>query len=144
MIERSVTVGIPPDAAFRVWTERVHLWWPPSHHMSGDPTGVIAFEPAAGGRFYERTSDGREFDYGRVLAWQPGALLRYAFFPGSGPEHPTEVEVRFTPTEAGTRVDVEHRAGRMAPESFERTAVRFRTSWEITSRAFATHIEESP
>ena len=54
----------------------------------------------------EETGEG--FDFGRIKAWEPGKrlLLDYLIHDGG---HVTEVEVRFEPTEGGTRVVLEHR-----------------------------------
>ena len=51
---------------------------------------------------------GEGFDFGRIKAWEPGKrlLLDYLIHDGG---HDTEVEVRFEPTEGGTRVVLEHR-----------------------------------
>lgn len=135
MIDKSIVVRVGTDRAFTSWHENVHLWWPRGHHISGDASGVMVFEAHAGGRFYERTEDGREFDYGEIVDFEPHALLRYTFFLGTGAAHPTLVEVRFTAIEQGTRVDVRHHA-HAAGERFAQTAKIFHASWERTLASF--------
>ena len=72
----------------------------------------------AGGRLMTRLPSGREFEIGKVLAWAPGALLRFSWRPASvAPDHATEVEVRFEPVGDETRVTVEHRGWDGVPQA---------------------------
>jgi len=73
-------------------------------------------EPFVGGRWFERTADGTETDWGRVLVWEPPhrLVLTWQISPGwsyePGPVLASEIEVRFTAESGGrTRVDFEHR-----------------------------------
>ena len=143
MIHKSVVVAVPPERAFASWHRNIHLWWPPGHHVSGDPAGRMVLEPKQGGRFYERAPDGTEHDYGQVLVFEAPHRLVYSFFLGTGRALPTEVEVCFTAVDDGTRVDVTHRPGR-AGDAFGRTAPRFRASWDHTLAAFAAHLRPEP
>ena len=61
-----------------------------------------------GGRLVEvhDVKTGAGFEVGRVLAWEPGALLRFEFRGRDfAPGERTEVEVRFQAEGAGTRLD---------------------------------------
>ncbi len=135
MIERDIVVGVDVERAFAAWTERIGLWWPPGHRMSGDPKGALALEAGVGGRLYERATDGREFDYGVVLEWEPPVRLRHSFFPGTGRDDATEVEIRFEAVAEGTRVRVRHRAAGSA--KFPKTAAIFERNWGTMLDAFA-------
>lgn len=137
MIDKEIVVAVAPSRAFLAWTRRIGMWWPPGHRMSGSTDGDLAFEERVGGRLFERTPDGREFDYGVVLEWDPPACLRHSFFPGTGRDQPTEVEVRFVAVEGGTRVEVRHRAAGSA--AFPKTAAVFERNWEVVLAAFAEH-----
>jgi len=55
-------VACDPAHAFELWATRASLWWPHSHSRSGDPDLTVTFEPRAGGRIFERTPDGKEYD----------------------------------------------------------------------------------
>ncbi|MCR5880745.1 SRPBCC domain-containing protein [Phenylobacterium sp. J367] len=83
--------------------------------------GRLAFEGGEGGRLTETLANGKVFEIGRVLAWEPPARLvfswRQANFP---PELSTEVEVRFEAVGAETRVSVEHRGFDQVPEGAAR------------------------
>lgn len=53
------------------------MWWPRGHTASGDADAGVVLEPRAGGRIYERTSDGREVDWGEITLWDPPRRLGY-------------------------------------------------------------------
>jgi uncharacterized protein YndB with AHSA1/START domain len=138
-VEQSIVVRVDPEDAFRAWTDRVALWWPPDHRISGDPDGEMVMEAREGGRFFERTSDGRELDYGRVIECSPPERLRYAFFLGGGKDSPTSVIVTFTAIAEGTRVDVHHDVGEMPQERFDQAVTRFRGGWSKVAAAFTAY-----
>jgi uncharacterized protein YndB with AHSA1/START domain len=88
-------VQAPPAHAFEMWTRRCATWWPPRHTVSGDPAAIV-FEPRAGGRIFERASDGEEHDWGSVIDWEPPARVRYRWHIFFDPSEATEVEVTFS------------------------------------------------
>jgi uncharacterized protein YndB with AHSA1/START domain len=115
-VTRSVVVPLQPDAAFALFTDRFTEWWPKdSHHVLDAPAADAFLEPREGGRWYERTEDGAECDWGRVLEIdRPNRLLlawqltpKFEFDPD--PDAATHVEVTFEPEGDGTRVTLEHR-----------------------------------
>jgi uncharacterized protein YndB with AHSA1/START domain len=115
-VRRSITVNAAPERAFEVFTAGLSTWWPlESHHIGKADAAEAVIEPRAGGRWFERGVDGSECDWGFVTAWEPPHRLllawhltpEYEFDPD--PAHATEVEIRFTPTDGGTLVELEHR-----------------------------------
>jgi uncharacterized protein YndB with AHSA1/START domain len=115
-INGTVTVGVPVDHAFRVFTESFDSWWPAQYHIGSADLAEAIIEPREGGRWYERGVDGSECDWGRVLAWEPPNRLVVTWqINGSweydpDPGHASEIEVRFAADGPGqTRVDLEHR-----------------------------------
>lgn len=141
MIERQITVAVSPDTAFRVWTERVSLWWPKGHNPFGDPKATLHMDAGVGGRFFARNASGEERDIGRVLLWGPPDHLQMSFYMGTGPAHPTQLDVTFIATESGTRVEVKHIAGTAGDERFNNVAVRFQAAWTQVTEAFQTALE---
>jgi hypothetical protein len=104
------TVACDAGTAFSVWTERVSLWWPADHTVSHGGGLEVRFEPGVGGRIFERTASGQEFDWGWVTRWEPPQRLAYKWHLGVEPQQATEVEVTFAETPDGmTQVDIEHR-----------------------------------
>jgi len=78
--------------------------------MSGERGLEIVFEPRVGRRIFERTADGREFEWGEITAWEPPARLGYRWSIATTPEDATDVEIRFhRDGESATRVEIEHR-----------------------------------
>lgn len=104
---RACSLRVPPDHAFRVFTEEIGAWWPlPTHGTFGEAAGSVAF---VDGRLVEQSADGREAEWGRVLAWEPPSRLVFTWHPGTTADDASEVEVRFEPDPHGTRVVLEHR-----------------------------------
>jgi uncharacterized protein YndB with AHSA1/START domain len=115
-INGTVTVAVPVEQAFRIFTESFTTWWPADYHIGGADLAEAIIEPEVGGRWYERGVDGSECDWGRVLTWEPPSRLvvtwqingHWQYDPD--PAHASEIEVRFTPDgPTRTRVDLEHR-----------------------------------
>ena len=115
-IHATITVSVPIERAFGVFTDSFNTWWPPEYHIGQADIAEAVLEPREGGRWYERGVDGSECEWGRVLAWEPPHRLvvtwqingHWQYDPD--PEHASEIEVRFT--EDGPRqttVELEHR-----------------------------------
>jgi uncharacterized protein YndB with AHSA1/START domain len=103
-------VEAPQRHAFDVYTRGIDRWWPASHTHTGRSDLLIVLEGRAGGRIFERTPDGEEFDWGRVQVWEPPSRLMYSWHLRRDPAEWTEVEVLFRPvSEDATRVEIEHR-----------------------------------
>lgn len=107
-----------PERALEAFVGDIAIWWQPSGLFQTTPRapGRLAFEPELGGRFTETLGNGKVFEIGRILAWEPPGRLvfswRQASFP---PELTTEVEVCFEGAGDETRVSVEHRGFDQVP-----------------------------
>ena len=114
----ALRVKATPERAFAVFTQEIGDWWRPSGLFQTTPRapGRLAFEPGEGGRLTETLANGKVFEIGKVLAWEPPARLlfswRQASFP---PDLHTEVEVWFEAVGEETRVSVEHRGFHQVP-----------------------------
>lgn len=114
-VRKTVTVAAPLALCFEVFTARIETWWPmASHHIGEADCAAVVIEPVPGGRWFERGVDGRECDWGRVLAWDAPNRILLAWQLSAAwsfdPSLRTEIEVRFTALDATTtRVDLEHR-----------------------------------
>lgn len=104
---RSVTVPVPPAEAFRIYTQWPAKWLPPEHMFIRDPQS-ITMEPWAGGRFYERGTDGTEITRGTIVEWAPPGRLAVTWRIGPGwqpifdDEHASVIVVEFNPAGADT------------------------------------------
>lgn len=111
----ALRVRATPERAFTVFTQEIGDWWRPNTMFQTTPRapGRLAFE---GGRLIETLANGKVFEIGRVLAWEPPLRLifswRQASFP---PDLHTEVEVLFEAVGDETRVSVEHRGFHQVP-----------------------------
>jgi uncharacterized protein YndB with AHSA1/START domain len=103
----SFDIACPAPHAFAVWTTRISVWWPKGHSTSGDPDTVVQLEARAGGRIFERTTDGREIEWGTITEWEPPRRLRYRWHIGRDAAHSTDVEITFVATgDDTTRLEI--------------------------------------
>ena len=138
----SFDVACDADHAFATWTQRITLWWPPDHTVSGSPEAVV-LEGLIGGRIYERTAHGDEHDWGVVTAWRPPVLVGYRWYLGGDADRATDVAIRFVPLDAqATRVEIEQsgweRLGAAAGELRDRN----RSGWESLMPHFRAAVGE--
>jgi len=136
LVHKQVTVRCSREHAFRTWIEQINLWWPTGHRKHPGSTMVLEGQP--GGRLVERGPGGAEFDFGLIRDWEPPARMVLAWFPGTGPSRPTEVEITFVSLSDGawTRIDVVHRQGAPLEEG----------EWPIKAALYArswTHVLEA-
>jgi uncharacterized protein YndB with AHSA1/START domain len=127
-VRANVTVEIPQEKAFEVFTAGFDSWWPRTHHTGETEPEEFLIELRPEGRCYERAPDGTECDWGRVLVVDAPERFVFAwhldpdFKHDADPKMATEVEVRFIaegPTT--TRVELEHRGlERFGAEAGER------------------------
>ncbi|MDY7541329.1 MULTISPECIES: SRPBCC domain-containing protein [unclassified Cryobacterium] len=97
------------DHAFHVWTSRIDAWWPRDHTASGEPSARVTIEPRMGGRIFERTIDGAEYEWGEITAWNPTEHFGYLWHLRRDRSDGTDVSIRFTEIDpTTTRVDIRH------------------------------------
>jgi uncharacterized protein YndB with AHSA1/START domain len=105
----SFEVAGPPDRAFALWTDRIDTWWPSDHTVTGRDDARVVLESGVGGRIFERTPDGDEYDWGEVTVWDPPARLDYLWHLRRDRGDATEVSVRFVAQDdRTTRIEIEH------------------------------------
>ena len=125
-------------------------WWPEDHHLLEGELGEMIFEPRAGGRIYDRATDGRECTWARVLTYEPPDRVVFTWDITTSweietdAERTSEVEVRFI-AESGsrTRVELEHRHLERHGEGWEgmQSAVASPGGWPKTLEAFAARVD---
>jgi uncharacterized protein YndB with AHSA1/START domain len=114
----SLRIAAPRDLAFAVFTDEIDAWWRHGKRYRLGEASVMRLEPGVGGRLVEtvkRKSGEREYEMGRITAWEPPARLviewRAVNFGASDPS--TEVEIQFERaighSGEGTLVTLEHR-----------------------------------
>lgn len=149
-IAGKVTVNVPVEQAFRVFTESFDAWWPHQYHIGQAEVAEVILQPYEGGRWYERGVDGSECDWGRVLVWDPPQRLvltwqisgAWQFDPD--PDHASEIEVRFHPDgPEQTTVEVEHRHfERLVAGHDVREAINGGGGWALLLDGFAKTVAD--
>ena len=136
-LRKSLSVNRGAAEAFSFFTRQAGKWWPlDSHKLANTAAGEKAvdatFEPRAGGRIYETLSDGRQLDWGGVLAFEEGKRLAVRWELGKGRALATEWEVTFTETASGrTRVDLEHRGWEALGEAGAAMRGNYDKGWDF-------------
>jgi hypothetical protein len=80
-LRKVVSVKVPPERAWRVFTEKMGTWWllairPCMIYKVGKAKAAdVVIEPHAGGRWYDRGDNGSTYEWGRVLSWQPHSRI---------------------------------------------------------------------
>jgi hypothetical protein len=137
----SFEVSCGVEHAFAVWTERIGTWWPADHTLSGAPAKIV-LEGRVGGRIYERTTQGKELDWGLVTEWRPPSLLAYRWHLGVGPDSATNVEVTFSVLGPyRTRVQIEQTGWERLGAAAAEQRGRNRTGWESLGPHFRAAAE---
>ncbi len=115
-VHHEIVVDAPIARAFSVFTDDMGSFKPPEHNMLGVEIAETVFEPRAGGRVYDRGTDGSECHWARVLAYEPPdrVVISWDISPRwqieTDLEKTSEVEVRFiAEAPERTRVELEHR-----------------------------------
>lgn len=115
-LKLEVTVDVPVEHAFRVFTEDFDKIKPREHNMLAVDIEQTVFETHEGGRVYDRGVDGSICQWARVLAFEPPHRLVISwdisprFELETDPSRASEVEVTFTAEgEQTTLVRLEHR-----------------------------------
>jgi uncharacterized protein YndB with AHSA1/START domain len=114
----SLRVAASAERAFDVFVGDIGVWWRPHRlfPVTPDGDGHLRFDGRE--RLVAISASGESFEIGRVSAWLRGERLGFSWRPPNfGPEHVTEVEVRFEPLGAETRVTVEHRGWDALPQA---------------------------
>ena len=138
-ISKSIFVKRPVEAAFRHFTADIGRWWPLKEGVSfgGERAHQVFIEGRVGGRFFERYSDGEEFEVGRVTAFEPPARVVFTWRPPTW-SAATEVEVRFA---RGGRRHARHarapRLGGARPRRPARANTGYGKGWDLILSRFA-------
>src|SRR5690554_6093953 len=88
-IRCEIRLDAAPDEVFRRFVD-IGRWWPLPYSWGGADFQTAEIEPRAGGRWFERLTDGAVRDWGAVRAYEEGRLLILSFniSPERQPEPP--------------------------------------------------------
>ena len=142
LIEKEITVPVPPSRAFEVFTADIARWWPVASHSVSSATGDrpqdVVFETHVGGHIYEALPDGTQSIWGRVTECTPGSRLAFTWHPGRPSDQGTRVTIDFAATGSGaTRVTLVH-AGWEALGDADEIWPGYQTGWDhVLGTAYA-------
>jgi len=130
-VEKWVTVNVPVERAFEVFTDEIGTWWPlRTHAVDTERSETVIMESHVGGRLYERSPSGEEHIWGTVVAWEPPSRIVYSWHPGRGEETAQEVEVTFAPEGDSTRVEVRHTGWEKLGDRMEEVVASYDEGWD--------------
>ena len=86
-------------------------------------------EPRVGGHVIETRPDGTDAPWASVTAWEPGRRFALDWHLGRDETEATRLDVTFTGTEAGTRVDLVHDGFDRLAEG-EAMCASYRSGWD--------------
>ena len=143
-VSASITVDVPPERAFHVFTAGIGSWWNPDHHILEAPLKDMVFEQFVGGNIYDLGTDGSECRWSRVLAYEPPERVVFSWDITlqweieTDPSRTSEVEVTFTPDgPQRTTVRLEHRHLDRHGSGWEQMATAVGTGWQDGVQRFA-------
>ncbi|MPV36166.1 SRPBCC domain-containing protein [Georgenia subflava] len=134
-------VTVPSDAgtAFAAFTTDLEKWWPFDEHSVGEVArGRVTFGTAAGEPVTEHLMGGSPETWGTLTRWEPPAVFVMTWHPARPPAMATELEVRFTETADGTRVQLRHTGWEHRQDGG--TARRaYDTGWDMVLGHYVAH-----
>jgi uncharacterized protein YndB with AHSA1/START domain len=137
-IFKRATVALGVEDAFRLFTEGIAEWWPHTTHSVGfDEVESLHFEARPHGRILEVWKDGREFEWGRVVTWEPPARVVFSWKPSPERTAYTEIEVSFVPDGEGTSVELVHRNWANLGDDAAESRMDYDTGWDTVFGAYA-------
>jgi uncharacterized protein YndB with AHSA1/START domain len=138
-VRGSVTVKLPRDEAFRLFTDRIGSWWPLATHSVFHAEAVaVTIEPVVGGRVYESTASGRTSDWGTITVWEPVERVAMTWHPGYEADLATLVEVTFSDAPGGgTQVDLLHTGWEVHGAEAAARAAGYQQGWVPVLEGFA-------
>jgi uncharacterized protein YndB with AHSA1/START domain len=149
-IRKTVRVRASREQAFRVFAARMGTWWNREHSvlqvMGKTAQADVVIEPKVGGRWYEIGADGSEYDWGRVLAWNPPGRLALAWQLTAewqyDPDFETTVEVTFAADGEFTEVTFEHSALERYGEAAMQQREGMDGGWAMLMKGYADAVAE--
>ena len=137
VVRKSVTVDCAVEEAFRIFTADALSWWPVESHSIHQNVSAIVFEPHEGGEVFEVSSDGERGHWATVVDWDPPKRLVLAWNIRRAEAEGTEVEIRFQPDGAGTRVELEHRGWERLADGAVEKRESYDSGWEFVLGRYA-------
>jgi hypothetical protein len=131
-VTKSLVVKQPIAAAFRLFTSEIGRWWPlNTHSVFGEAAKTCVVDEQVSGRIYEVHADGRQAEWGRILAWEPPFLFACSWYPGRDPDSAQELKVIFQAEADGTRVTLIHAGWEQLGEQGMASRANYEHGWDM-------------
>ncbi|MEU4288014.1 SRPBCC domain-containing protein [Kribbella sp. NPDC026596] len=138
---KKIVVPVAVDRAFEVFTAEMSAWWPlPSHSVGEVQARAVRLEGAVGGRIVEYGDDGEIATWGTVSDWDPPKAVSFTWHPGSDPQQAGQVTVSFTPSDAGTEVELVHSGWERRPDA-ARARAGYDTGWDYVLGQYVSSLQ---
>jgi hypothetical protein len=138
-IVKTVFVPLKIEDAFQLFTAGYSRWWPVLTHSVGEEQAAsCTLECRLGGRIYETLKDGKDVEWGIVLAWEPLHSLDFSWHPGRQAASAQQVEVIFQAVPGGTRATLTHRGWEILGEEAAVVRPGYDSGWEYVLGCFST------
>jgi len=135
---KRVRVRCNIERAFEAFTDQVNIWWPLGHRRLDGARLVL--ETKIGGRFFERSDAGKEFQLGEILKCDPPMGLSFTWALGAISK-PTRVDIDFEQDGEDTIVCVTHSEAESAlGEVWPQRVVLFTKGWTSVLDALGKHL----
>jgi uncharacterized protein YndB with AHSA1/START domain len=149
-VRQDITVDVPQERAFRVFTEQFDGVKPREYNLLDVDIAETVLEPRAGGDVYDRGVDGSTCRWARVLEFEPPSRLVISWDltaqwqVETDPARCSEVEISFVAvSESQTRVELEHRHLDRHGEGWQEYAAGVGSGWPAFLENFRGLIGES-
>lgn len=123
-----------------MFTTDALTWWPTESHSIRQQLSEIVFEPHVGGEVYEVSESGERLHWATVLEWEPPTRIVLAWNILRREGDVSEVEVRFSPEDDGTRVELEHRGWERVAESGAEKRGNYDAGWGVVLGKYAERV----
>jgi uncharacterized protein YndB with AHSA1/START domain len=140
-VRKQLMVGLPVEAAFKLFTEGMGRWWPLMTHSVGEEQAETCFlEGWVGGRIVEVLKDGSQSEWGRVLTWEPHQQVSFQWYPGREPDTAQVVRVTFSEIPTGTLVELVHVGWETLGDKAQATRDGYETGWDYVLAKYAAQV----
>jgi DNA-binding transcriptional ArsR family regulator/uncharacterized protein YndB with AHSA1/START domain len=137
-VAKTLDLDVTPDTAFDLFVNKMGQWWPLSTHaVSTEDAAEVHIDCRVGGLIKEVTRDGVEHAWGTITAYEADERIQFTWHPGSPEEAATQVDVRFDPTETGTRVTLVHTGWEVRGEDAQTIRDNYESGWNLVLAPFA-------
>ena len=130
-IHKTTEVPLTCQEAFDLFLADMDVWWPKDSNATLGPDAKIIVEPCKDGDIKEVGPDGTINLWGRIIGWEPGHYMSFAWFPDTDEEHATVVSVSFHPTKNGTRLELTHGGFDVLGDTADAVSTSYLLGWDL-------------